>query len=74
MGGCGSIESTFKDAKAKDPSIKLSDVQAWMKKNVERKTQIRGYNSFIADKPYEEFQMDFLCFSHLKDKDYQGGL
>ena len=55
LGGVGSIQSTFKDAKAKDPSIKLSDVQAWMKKNVDRKTQVRGFNSFIADKTYEEF-------------------
>ena len=37
LGGFGSIQSTFKDAKAKDPSIKLSDVQAWMKKNIEKK-------------------------------------
>ena len=74
LGGFGSIQSTFKDAKAKDPSIKLSDVQAWMKRNVEKKTQVRGFNSFIADKPYEEFQMDLLFFNDVKDKDYQGGL
>ena len=53
LSGFGSVQSTFKDVKAKDPSIKLSDVQAWMKKNVDRKTQVRGFNSFIADKTYE---------------------
>ena len=73
LGGFGSIQSTFKDAKAKDTSIKLSDVQAWIKENVDRKTQVRGFNSFIADKPYEEFQID-LFSDDLKDKDYQGGV
>ena len=55
LGGFGSIQSPFKDATSKDPNIKLSDVQAWIKKNVDRKTQVIGFNSFIADKPYEEF-------------------
>ena len=35
--GFGSIQTTYKDAKAKEPTITLNDVKEWFKKNVEQK-------------------------------------
>ena len=72
--GFGSIQSTLKDARAKDKTITLNDVKAWFKINVERKTSLKGYNCFVANEPFEEFQVDPCFFGDLKDKEYKGGL
>ena len=58
--GYGSINETLKDAKRYDPSITYEDVQNWKNKHTERKIPMRGQNSFIASKPYQEYQMDFF--------------
>ena len=58
--GHGSMRTTYEDAKKKDKSITYVDIQAWFKKNIERKTQLKGYNSFIASEPKEEYQMDLF--------------
>ena len=72
--GFGSIQTTLKDARAKDKAINRNDVKAWFKRNVERKTNLKAYNSFVANALFEEFQVD-PCFSgDLKDKEFKGGL
>ena len=43
--GHGSIANTFKEAKVKDKSITLNDVKQRFAENVERKTQLKGFNS-----------------------------
>ena len=72
--GYGSINETLKDAKRYDPSITYEDVQNWKNKHTERKIPMRGQNSFIASKPAEEYQMDLMFFTDLKDHEYAGGL
>ena len=52
------MKTTYEDAKKKDESIAYGDVQAWFKKHVEQKRQLKGYNSFVASEAYEEFQID----------------
>ena len=74
--GYGSVAATLADAKKYDASIPLQDVKSWKEKNIERKTNLKGYNSFVVDKPFEEFQMDLAFFSDLNreedDKTYVG--
>ena len=72
--GFGSIQTTLKDAKVKDKTININDVKAWFKRNVERKTNLKGYNSFVANEPFEEFQVDPCFFGDKKDKEFKGGL
>ena len=60
--GYGSISSTLADAKTYDASITYEDVKRWKTKNVERKTNLKGYNSFVVDKPFVEVQMDLAFF------------
>ena len=75
LAGFGSITSTLKEAKAIDKDITYKDIKACKENNTERKTNLRGMNSFIADKPFEEFQMDLFFFRDLKDaNDYYGAL
>ena len=70
------IEFVKAEAKLKNKSITLEDVKAWMHKAVEQKKQLRGYNSFVAQRAKQEYQMD-LFFISKKDfptEEYIGGL
>ena len=46
----------------KDPSITMQDVKDWFSENIERKTQLSGYNSFVAPEANYEYQLDWICF------------
>jgi hypothetical protein len=72
--GHGSIKTTYEDAKAKDSSITYGDVQAWFHKNIDRKRQLKGYNSFIASEPFEEFQVDLAFWYDLKDPEFPASM
>ena len=58
--GFGSVATTFKDAKAKEPSITLNDVKDWFKKNTEVKKKQRGINSFVAPYNNHTYQVDIF--------------
>jgi len=70
----GSIKETLKDAQKKDPSIKYADVKHWFETSFTRKTNLRGYNSYIADYPHHEYQMDLMLINDLENQDYTIGL
>ena len=72
--GYGSMQTTYEDAKKIDKSIKYQDVKNWFENNIERKTQLRGFNSYVASKPYQECQIDLMFCYDLKDPEYIGGL
>ena len=60
--GYGSIQKTYEEAREKDNSITLKNVRDWFAQNVERKKQLKGYNSFIHDGAHEEYQVDLAFF------------
>jgi len=64
--GFGSIKQTYAEARKKDKSITMKDVKDFIDKHVEQKKQLRGYNSFIAHGPKDEYQVD-LFFLPKKD-------
>ena len=72
--GYGSIDKTYKEAKEKDKSIKLNDVKEWFNKNVEKRTQLKGYNSFINDKAYDEYEIDLVFFKNKNTNKTEIGL
>jgi hypothetical protein len=76
--GYGSVAATLAEAKKYDATITNKDVADWKARNTEKKTNLRGYNSFIVSKPFEEFQMDLAFFFDLnkeqKDSTYPGVL
>ena len=47
------MKETLKEAKHFNKEITYDNVKDWFDKSVTRKTQLRGYNSFIASHPYE---------------------
>ena len=61
--GYGSKKNTLKDAKEKDSSIKMEDVEQFFKKNVEVKKKPRGTNSFVAPHNHHTYQVDIFLIS-----------
>ena len=74
--GFGSKATTLKDARAKDKTITMADVEDFFKKNVEEKRKPRGQNSFVAPHPYFEFQLDlfFISSNDLENQKFRIGL
>ena len=64
--GFGSIANTLKAARKKDPSIARQDVKDWIEGNMDRKTDLKGYNSYIPPGPHYEYQIDLFFMSDLK--------
>ena len=74
--GFGSQRTTYLDAKKTNPSITMQDVKDWFSENIERKTQLSGYNSFVAPETNYEYQLDlfFISPKDLKNQQFKGGL
>ena len=72
--GFGSKKSTLEDARVKDKTITLDDVTKWYSKNVQQKTTASGENSYVAKKPYEEFQIDIFYINDLIKQKTTNGL
>ena len=60
--GYGSKATTLKDAREKDKTITLKDVEQFFRKNVEVKAKPRGYNSFIAPYNHYTYQIDLFLW------------
>jgi len=71
--GFGSNAARLEDARRYDKTKTLQDIKEWKSKNVERKKNLKGFNSFIAEKPFQEFQIDLFFLPDLKE-DAIGGL
>ena len=70
----GSIKDTLKYARQHDPTITYKDVAQWKERNTLRKNQIPGQQSFVANGPRDEYQMDVfkMVEEDLEDKDVSG--
>ena len=55
--GLGSMQKTYQKAKQSVDSITQKDVKDWFDRNVEKKTKMRGWNSYIAPGICDEFEM-----------------
>ena len=58
--GFGSKATTLKDARQKDKSITMDDVNQFFRKNVEVKKLPRGQNSFVAPHHAYQYQLDLF--------------
>ena len=56
--GFGSKQTTLADARKKDKSITMNDVNEFFRKNVEVKKLPRGQNSFVAPNANYQYQLD----------------
>ena len=58
--GFGSKQTTLKDARQKDKSITMNDVNEFFRKHVEVKKLPRGQNSFVAPNANYQYQLDLF--------------
>ena len=73
--GFGSKQITLQDARQKDKTITMSDVNEFFKSNIEEKRKPRGQNSFVAPHAFWEFQLDFfISKSDLENQKFRIGL
>ena len=56
----GSIKQTYEEAKKLDPTIKYDDIKRYFEQHRVKRTNLRGYTSFIADHYKQEYQMDLF--------------
>ena len=71
--GFGSKKQTLKDAREKDKTITMADIDNFFRENVEQKKQIRGRNTFIAPEPFYEFQFDLFFINDLQNQKFNVG-
>lgn len=66
----GSLAATLKRAQLLRKGIKMEDVKRWRleHQNKEKKTNRKSYNSWVANKKQEEYQVDLFYFMDLKKK------
>ena len=70
----GSVKDTYNLAKKSDKSITLAEVKKWFDGNFARKTNLRGFNSYVAQKPYEEYQIDLFFMPESDGEEYRQAL
>ena len=75
--GFGSKATTLKDAREKDKTITMKDVEEYFRKNVEIKRKQKGMNSFVAPDNNHTYQIDLFFMGYCdfdEEQKYRGGL
>ena len=65
----GSIKQTYEEARKIDPTIKYDDIKKYFEQNRVRRTNLKGYNSFIADHFKQEYQIDLFFINEGDDRE-----
>jgi hypothetical protein len=71
--GFGTVQETYKDVKKLDSTITINNVRDWYERNIERKKQLRGFNSYISKGPRDEYEVDLFDVNYLGQKEYRYG-
>ena len=62
--GFDNIKTTYEKSKKVLPSITLDDVKTFLsKQTIRQKKDYRGFNSYVAEKPLQELQLDLADFT-----------
>lgn len=75
--GFSSKKVTLEDARKKDKTITMKDIEEFFKKNVEIKAKPRGMNSFVAPKNNHTYQIDLFFVGYYdfdEEQKFRGGL
>ena len=71
--GFGSKSRTLAEARKKDKTITVEDVNKYFQKSVETKAKPRGQNSFIAPHHAYEYQFDLFFMNDLEEQKFRVG-
>ena len=70
----GSIKQTYEEARKLDPTIKYDDIKKYFEQHRVRRTNLKGYNSFVADHYKQEYQIDLFFVNESDEQEYSIGL
>ena len=71
--GFGSKSRTLAEARKKDKTITIEDVNKYFQKSVETKAKPRGQNSFVAPHHAYEYQFDLFFMNDLEEQKFRVG-
>ena len=72
--GYGSIAATHQDSKKVDNTITLKYVRDWFNRRIEKTSQPKGMNSFVAPEPFYEFQLGLFFINYIKKQKFTIGM
>ena len=72
--GFGSWQRTLDEARKKDKSITMPDINKIFKKNVEQKRRPVGTNSFVAPHSAYEYQIDLFFINDMENQKFRVGM
>ena len=72
--GFGSRQRTLDEARKKDKSITMDDINEFFEKNVEQKRRPVGTNSFVAPHSAYEYQIDLFFINDMENQKFGGGM
>ena len=72
--GFGSKQRTLDEARKKDKSITMNDINEFFKKNVEQKRRPVGTNSFVAPHSAYEYQIDLFFINDMENQKFRVGM
>ena len=72
--GFQSLKNLWKDVHKRFPDISYVSVKNWYINNTNQQIVLRGQNSFIANRPYDEWEVDLFFVNDKDDDEYKIGL
>ena len=69
--GFQSLKNLWTDVHKRFPEISYNDVRDWYIKHTNQQIVIRGQNSFVGNKPYDEFEVDLFFVNDKEDDEYK---
>ena len=63
------LERALKRARLHDRSVTRADVKKWRIENYNLEKRPRKFNSWVANRPFEEFQADLFFFDDLRQRE-----
>ena len=63
------LERALKRARLHDRSVTMADVKKWRIENYNLEKRPRKFNSWVANRPFEEFQADLFFFDDLRQRE-----
>ena len=63
------LERALKRARLQDRSVTMAGVKTWRIENYNLEKRPRKFNSWVANRPFEEFQADLFFFDDLRQRE-----
>ena len=60
------LEPALKRATLNEPSENMNEIKKWRAQPFNLENRPRKFNSWVANRPFEEYQADLFCFNNLR--------